>query len=451
MSASTEPAASPEQAPSTEQAPPLPFTRTREFWVIVVSALTLGVFGAFAGLVFIGVTGHGGKWYTDTNPHWLGGHWWWIAATAGAGLVVGLIRQLMKVPEKLPGLFEDLQSEEINPREVPGLVLVSAVSLIGGASLGPEKALGSIGGGAGTWLSRRRKFSKDDTRLNTLTGMAGAFGGLFSSVLIVVALILEGSKPGGGQRFSKAMLGTIIASAVSFAIYFALVGTVFLEAFRVPPYRFHDWQMLAAIPIGLFAAVVVAVLAVVAKLTAVLFGRLKLPGIAKATLGGLLFGVVGVLLPLTMFTGTDQLKTVIKYAGTLGVGLLVVVLIAKMFTFAVANETGFVGGPLFVTLFLGGTAGVLVHDVIPGLPLGLAFSCMLAAVPGAVVSVPFAMVLMAAFLTAIGPLETAPIMIAVISGFLTVEGVKYRVAIRQRAAAGAANQTAPPSGDGARG
>jgi H+/Cl- antiporter ClcA len=420
--------------------PPLPFTRTREFWVLVVSALALGVFGAFAGLVFIGVTGRGGKWYTDTNPHWLGGHWWWIAATAGAGIVVGLVRQLMKVPEKLPGLFEDLQSEEINPREVPGLVLVSAVSLIGGASLGPEKALGSIGGGAGTWWSRRRKFSKDDTRLNTLTGMAGAFGGLFSSVLIVIALILEGSKPGGGQRFSKAMLGTIISSAVSFAIYFALIGTVFLEAFRVPPYRFHDWQMLAAIPIGLFAAVVVAVLAVIAKLTAVLFGRLKLPGIAKATLGGLIFGLVGVLLPLTMFTGTDQLKTVIKDAGTLGIGLIVVVLIAKMFTFAVANETGFVGGPLFVTLFLGGTAGVLVHDVIPGLPLGLAFSCMLAAVPGAVVAVPFAMVLIAAFLTAIGPLETAPIIIAVITAFLTVEGVKYRVAIRQRAAAGAAKQ-----------
>ena len=62
-------------------------------------------------------------------------------------------------------------------------------------------------------------------------------------------------------------------------------------------------------------------LAVVVKLAAVLFGRLKLPGVAKATLGGLVFGLVGVALPLTLFTGSDQLKTVVKDAGTLGVGL----------------------------------------------------------------------------------------------------------------------------------
>ena len=164
MTATTEPAATAAPPPPPE----VPFTRTREFWILVLSALALGVYGALTALVFMGVAvKEGGKWYTDTNPHWLGGHWWWIAATAGAGLVVGLIRKLMKVPEKLPGLFEDLKSEEINPKEVPGLVLVSAVSLIGGASLGPEKALGSIGGGAGTWLSRRRKFSKDDTGLVT--------------------------------------------------------------------------------------------------------------------------------------------------------------------------------------------------------------------------------------------------------------------------------------------
>jgi chloride channel protein, CIC family len=219
---------------------------------------------------------------------------------------------------------------------------------------------------------------------------------------------------------------------------------VFLDAYKVPHYNFHDWQMLAAIPMGLFAAVVCALLAVVAKLTAVLFGPLKLPGIAKATVGGLMFGLVGVILPLTMFTGTDQLKTVIKYAGTLGIGLLVVVVIAKMFTFAVANETGFVGGPLFVTLFLGGTTGVFIHEVIPGVPLGLAFTCMLAAIPGGVVPIPFSLVLIAGFLTAVGPLQTAPIMIAVITSFLTIEGVKYLVAVRKQAATDPAKQAPAP-------
>jgi H+/Cl- antiporter ClcA len=102
-----------------------------------------------------------------------------------------------------------------------------------------------------------------------------------------------------------------------------------------------------------------------------LFGRLKVPAIAKSTLGGVVFGIVGVALPLTMFSGSDQLNSVLSNAGTLGLVLLVATLIAKMLTFAISQESGFVGGPIFPSLFIGGTAGVIVHQVIPSVPLGL--------------------------------------------------------------------------------
>ena len=159
-------------------------------------------------------------------------------------------------------------------------------------------------------------------------------------------------------------------------------------------------------------------------------------------LGGVIFGVVGVALPLTMFSGGDQLKTELSRAGTLGVGLLVAALIGKMLTFGVSQGSGFVGGPIFPSLFIGGTAGVIVHQVIPGVPLGLAFTCLLAAVPGAVVAAPFAMVLMAAFLTQVGALQTAPILIAVVTAFLTMEGVKFFLASRTQARAAAAKPAA---------
>ena len=177
-----------------------------------------------------------------------------------------------------------------------------------------------------------------------------------------------------------------------------------------------------------------------------LFGRLKVPAIAKSTLGGAVFGLVGVALPLTMFTGSDQLKTVLKDAGTLGLGLLAAILIAKMLTFAVSQASGFVGGPIFPALFIGGTAGVIVHQVIPGVPLGLAFTCLLAAVPGSLVAAPFTMVLLAAFMTQVGALQTAPILIAVVTAFLTMEGVKYLLARRKQARTVAAQQAAPPDG-----
>ena len=429
----------------TEPAPEVPVTQKREFWALMGYAVALGVFGAFAGLVFVGVIDFAGKWYTDSDPGWFGGHWWWVAVTAAAGVVVGLLRRLTRLPEQIPSLFADLKSEHVDTGLVPGIAAVSAVSLIGGASLGPEKALGAMGGGAGTWLARRRALGKEDSQVNTLVGFTGAYGGLFSSTVIVVMLILEAARP-GGQRFFKTLVGGVVASSVSFGIYFAIAGAVFVDAYQVPPYSFEDWQLLAGIPLGLFAALLVTLLVAFMTLASRLFGRLKLPGIAKSTLGGVVFGLVGVAVPLTMFSGSDQLKTVLNDAGTLGLGLLVAILIAKMLTFAVSQGSGFVGGPIFPSLFIGGTAGVLVHQVFPSVPLGLAFTCLLAAVPGSVAPTPFSMVLLAAFLTQVGVLQTAPILIAVITALLTMEGVKYLVTIRKQSRAAAAKQTASPNG-----
>ena len=413
----------------SEPAPPFP--QTPQFWVLMAYALGLGVFGAIAALVFMGLIGFGNNWYTVSDPGWFGGDWWWVGVAAGAGVVVGLLRRLTKLPARLPSLVEDLEQGHVDLRSVPGPVAVSAVSLIGGASLGPEQALGSMGGGAAEWVSRRRRLRDEDEEVNTLAGFAGAYGGLFSSTVIVVMLILELAHP-SGQRMAKTLVATIVSSSVSFGIYFVVGGAFFLDAYRVPSYKFEDWQLLAGIALGLFAAVVATLLVTVVKLAVGVFGRLKVPAIVRPLIGGLVFGVIGVVLPLTMFTGSDQLKTVLETGGMLGAGFLAALVIAKILTFAVSQASGFVGGPIFPALFIGGTAGMLVHQVFPGVPLGLAFTCMLAAVPGAMISAPFAMVLLAAFVTQVGALQTAPILIAVITAFLAMESVKYVVATRRK-------------------
>jgi len=397
--------------------------------VLIGYAVALGVFGAFAGLVSLGVIEFGVRWGSDADPGWFGGHWWWVAVTAAAGVVVGLLRRLTRLPAEVPGLFDDLQVERVDPKLVPGTIAVSAVSLIGGSSVGPEKVLATIGGGAGSWMARRRALPDEDFQVNALAGIAGIFGGLFSSPVIAVMLILEVARP-GGRRFSKTLTTDIVAASISFGIYFAIAGAVFLGTYQVPRYAFEDWQLLAGIPLGVFGALVAILLTAFMELASRLFGRLHVPNIVKSTLGGVMFGVVGVALPLTMFSGGDQLATLLKSAGTLGLGLCSAILIAKMLTYAISQGSGFVGGPIFPTLFIGGTAGVIVHQAIPGVPLGLAFSCLLPAILGSLAAAPFAMVLMAALLTRVGPLETAPILIAVVTAFLGVQGMKYVVACR---------------------
>jgi H+/Cl- antiporter ClcA len=412
------------------------FTQSREFWLALAFAAGLGVLGAFAGLVFLGVIDLGGEWYDDVDPDWFGGELWWVAVTAGAGLVVGVLHRLMRLPQSTPGLIADLKTEHIEAKHVPGIVAVSAASLIGGASLGPEKALGSAIGGAGGWLSERRGLGEDLQKTNTLNGISGAFGGLLSSPLVVVMLVLEVARP-GGARAGRALVGGIVASSVSFGIYFAIAGSVFLGVYDVPSYEYETWHLLVGVALGLVAAALVLVLVVTIALVKRVFTRLPMPAIPRAIVGGVVFGLVGVALPLTLFTGTDQLETVIADAGMLGIGLLVVTLFAKMLTFAVSSASGFVGGAIFPTLFIGGTAGVTVHEIFPDIPLGLALTCMLAAVPGGLVSAPFTLTLLTVLLTQVGALQTAPILIAVVTGFLALQGLKYVVTQRKQS-------TAPP-------
>ncbi|MDH3227719.1 MAG: chloride channel protein, partial [Thermoleophilia bacterium] len=183
------------------------------------------------------------------------------------------------------------------------------------------------------------------------------------------------------------------------------------------------------------AAALVMVLIVTIALVTRLFAHLAIPSLLRSTIGGVGFGLVGVALPLTLFTGTDQLETVIDDAGKLGIGLLIVTVFAKMLTFAVSSASGFVGGAVFPSFFIGGTAGVAAHEIFPDLPLALAFTCMLAAVPGSLIFAPFTMVLLAALLTQIGALQTAPILVAVVTAYLALSAVKYLVARRRSASA----------------
>lgn len=62
-------------------------------------------------------------------------------------------------------------------------ILVAVVSLIVGASLGPEAPLGRAVGAAGTWLARRKGGDETEVRTATFTGMSGMFGGEADFVL----------------------------------------------------------------------------------------------------------------------------------------------------------------------------------------------------------------------------------------------------------------------------
>jgi len=403
-------------------------------------AAFFGVVLAFASLAFLGlVDGATDLWFTlPKNRGWFDGSLWWVAVTAGAGLLVGVLRRLFRLPAKLPGTVEELKEQRVEPSTVPKAVAVSLASLAGGASLGPEGGLGLMGGGLGTWISERRKLGEEMRATNTLTGMSAAFGGLLSAPILATVLVLELARP-KASRFSETLVGGLVASSVAFAVYFPIAGSTFVGIYSVPSFEYEDWQLLAAVPLGLaagaLALVTIAATAVCTRVAARLGDRIVL----RSAIGGVAFGLVGVALPLTLFTGTDQLTTVIDEGAALGAGLLIAVVFAKILAFAVCEATGFIGGPFLVMLFIGGTAGITAHVLIPGLPEALAFAAMFAALPGSLVAAPFSLLLLAVVTTQIGALQTVPVTIAVISAYLAVSGSGLLIALAQRQRKGAAS------------
>jgi chloride channel protein, CIC family len=386
-------------------------------------AAMFGVVLAFAALAYLAlVSGGTDLWFTlPKDPGWMDGSIWWVAVTAGAGVIVGVLRRLFRLPTKIAGTVEELRDQRVEPSTALQAVAVSVVSLAGGASLGPEQGLGLLGGGLGTWVSERRHLGDDMRRTNTLSGMSAAYGGLLSAPILATILVLELARP-KADRVMDTLVAALLSSTVAFALYFPIAGSTFLGIYSLPSFEYEDWQLLAAVPLGLAAAALALITALAIAVLRRLTVRLRERTILCSTIGGIVFGLVGVALPLTLFTGTDQLTTIIHDGAALGVGLVIAIVFAKIFVFAVCEATGFIGGPFLVMLFTGGTAGIAVHLLIPGVPEGLAFTAMFAALPGSLIAAPFSLILLGVITTQIGALQVAPVTIAVLTAYLAVSG-----------------------------
>ena len=317
------------------------------------------------------------------------------------------------------------------------------MSLAGGASLGPEDALGKMGGGLGTWVSERQKLSEDMRATNTLSGMSAAYGGLLSSPILATILVLEIARPKGTRASRTRWSGACWRRRSRSRCTFRSRGRRSSGSTRCRRTSTRTGSCSRPFPSAwspaALALITMVAIAVVTKLTAPLAKRT----ILRSTIGGIAFGLVGVALPLTLFTGTDQLTTVIHDGAALGAGLLIAVVFAKILVFALCEATGFIGGPFLVMLFIGGTAGTAAHVLIPGLPEGLAFTAMFAALPGSLVAAPFSLILLGVITTQIGALQIAPVAIAVLTAYLAVSGSGLLIALAHRARKPAASKAKP--------
>lgn len=124
-------------------------------------------------------------------------------------------------------------------------------------------------------------------------------------------------------------------------------------------------------------------------------------------------------LPLTLFYGEQQIQSILDQGATLGVGLLLLTALGKMFTVSLSLHSGFRGGFIFPLFFIGATIKMAVSLLIPQIPPTVA-----------VMKTPVSLVLI---LSVISQTELIPVItIAMIVSFLLTTRIRMLPSQRSR-------------------
>lgn len=391
---------------------------------LLVLALVIGVGGGVSALVFSAVTGVGlSLFFGDPTSELWSGKWWWIPLVSGGAVLVAAMRDWWSVSPKVPGAVAFARQGWVDPSSALALFVISTISLFVGASLGPSFAIIVAGGAIGAWLANRSSVSHTEGQHEyALTGMAAGLGAIFSAPLFASVMASELS-PTSKKNYVTAFIPQLIAATIGSVIFFGLTGNQMLGEFEVSGYQYENLHLLYGFALGIGSVCVLLILAVVGNGLRRLVKLVANP-LVRAGAAGAVVGLIAFALPLTATGGSSQLSYETDNIGTLSIGLLALVLVGKMVAFTLSQEAGFLGGPVFPTLFIGGTAGIIAGLIFPDIPPALAVAAMTAAVPGATIGAPVSFILLGAGVVGVGIGGLAPVGVAVVTAHLAAWGIR---------------------------
>lgn len=402
------------------------FARDRRFWVLVGHAVVIGLLSGGAALLFLRLVAVGTQliWPDEINYGWMGGSWSWVLVLGLAGLVVGTLRVVLQVPEEISGSLTIVQTASVDRSTALQAIGISLVSLVGGSSLGPFDAAVRSGAAVGDWVGVNRRLPEEDREVDVVSGISGSLGGMLTAAFLATLFVTE-LRWMEKKRYFRVLIPSLTAAIAGFVIVFAFIGDTFLGVFSLPTYEIELWHFAAAIALGFLGATLSWLLG----LTVFALRRWLIPlvdhRVLRATIGGVALGIAAMLLPLTLASGKSQLSEAIAEFEQLGVAVLVASVLVKILTVGISLTTGFIGGPVMPTLFIGGAAGLAVHAIVPEVPIALAFSCMLVAVPGVSLGAPFTMLFLVALTVGLGAVEATPAGLAVLTAYTLNAGMGW--------------------------
>ena len=411
---------------------PFAVLRSRSYLRLLALAAILGVPISAVALGFLQLVAFLQRWLFVDLPKALGfpGEplWWPLPLLAVAGVVVGLTIRY------LPGRGGHSPADGLetggapSPVELPGIVLAALATLSLGAVLGPEAPLIALGGGlagCAVRLAQRGRRSGTNARAEAMAGVAGSFAAistLLGSPILGAFLLMEMAGV-AGPTLGIVLVPGLLAAGVGSLIFVGLsawtgLGAVSLSIPDLPRVGQPDLAQFGwAIGIGLAAAGLGSAIRWLALFLRPHVERRPITitpvvGLAVGALAVAFAAATGANSSQVLFSGQTALGPLLAGGARYAVWALALLVACKGLAYG-ASMSGFRGGPVFPSMFLGAAGGIALSH-LHGLPMVPAAGMGIGAMGAVMLRLPMTSVLLATLLLLSDGLATMPLVIVAV-------------------------------------
>ena len=454
-------AGAPPDAAAATPPDPLAIIRSKSYVVLLLLGAIIGVPVAAVAYFFLEAVARVQKEIFTDLPNSLGFHgaplWWPLPWLTLCGLLVALAIRF------LPGTGGHEPSEgfksggPVPPVELFGIVAAAFATLSLGAVVGPEAPLIAIGSGLGVLAIHL--FKRDAPPMAMVViGVAGSFAAiatLLGSPIVGAFLLMEMAGL-GGPMMELVLVPGLLAAGVGALIFVGLdnltgFGTFSLNVGPLPHVGSPTGvEFLWAIVIGVGSALAATGIFRLASFLRPLVQRRR---ILLTPLAGLAVGGLAVAFAAgtthssseVLFSGQSALPGLVQQAAGWTVGALLLLIVCKGLAYAI-SLSGFRGGPIFPSMFIGAAGGIALSHV-GGLSVVAGAAMGVGAMVAGALRMPMTAVLLPSLLFLSDAIELMPVVIvAVVVSYVVAIWIK---APEPAAASPAAASPAAPQPAGA--
>jgi CIC family chloride channel protein len=331
--------------------------------VFFALALLVGLLGALGAVLFRSLTHLLTELFTGSADVVEGSRslpaFWTIALPAAGGLFGGWIaRRFVRIYGTM-GIAQIMEVVAVGRRTVRfrqslARTFSSLLVIATGGSEGREGPIIQMAAASASAVARGVKVSPERAQILVACGMAagvaGAYNTPISATLFVMELIVG--------SFSMAIFGPVVVSAaVSSVATRAVLGDAPL--YRVEPFHITSAiEFLPYVPLGLLAGVGAVFLMRALRLAKRAFHATGWRDEFRMCLAGAGVGIIGLKFPEVWGNGFEGTNLVL--GGTVAVGTIGILCVAKITATSLTIGSGGVGGVFTPALMVGATLGCLV-------------------------------------------------------------------------------------------